>query len=88
MLLMGLSAAVAVLSISATLISGSCNFINAPQYLCFLYTFLQNFYRFAPCEAAVYAFMGWTFLWWNIQAYLLSIILFSSWLLYSLGRKH
>lgn len=84
MLMLGLSAAVYQLVLYKVHMLGSaCGLSFGPQYLPLIfYNFLLQYYRFAPCEAAVYSFMGLSFIWWNVLAYLLILLRFTHGFLY------
>ena len=79
MLTLGLLAAVYQLVLYKVHMLGSaCNLSFGPRYLPLVfYKFLMNYYRFAPCEAAVYSFMGLSFIWWNVLAYLVILMRFA-----------
>ncbi len=71
MLWLGLAAAIYQLVLyKVHMLSSACHLGFGPQYLpVSVYAFLSRYYRFAPCEAAVYSFMGLSFIWWNVIAY-------------------
>ena len=64
------------------LMQSACGYMSGPSYLHkSIYDMLSQYYRFAPCEAAVYTFLGWTFMWWNILSYVAILVLYNLYLL-------
>ena len=64
------------------MLQSACVYVSGPVYLpVSIYDFLSQYYRFAPCEAAVYTFLGWTFMWWNIMSYTAILLLYNAFLL-------
>ena len=64
------------------MLQSACIYVAGPVYLpVSIYNFLGQFYRFAPCEAAVYTFLGWTFMWWNIISYTALLVFYNAFLL-------